>query len=417
MIQEFEKYIKNIQKISSEERKNRSKSLEIFNNEGFPNKKLEDWKFTDIKKIILDNFTELKPNENSTSDVKINFIKDFDHNYIVVINGDLRSQNLKYENQNNFTIESFNNEKKQNENLNNSLLHLNNALSRGGYFLKVNSNYKFNKPLIIYNYFTKNMKDKIISNKNFIYLKDNSSLELFDLNFDTSTNSFFQNSLTNIVLKENSCLKNYQIQMNLSKNLNYKYHLVNLATNSNYEKYIFNSGLKLSKLDEEINITGEKVSCAIQSSLFMNKDCHQEIKTKVNHLKPDSKSFQKIKSVLNNNSKTAYQGKIFVKDIAQKTDAYQLSKALILSDDAEFNAKPELEIYADDVKCSHGSTSGNIDDESIYYLMTRGLSKKDAILLLTEAFLFEVTNSIDNQETKKFVERHLKNQIYEYKIH
>ena len=75
MIQEFEKYIKNIQKISSEERKNRSKSLEIFNNEGFPNKKLEDWKFTDIKKIILDNFTELKPNENSTSDVKINFIK------------------------------------------------------------------------------------------------------------------------------------------------------------------------------------------------------------------------------------------------------------------------------------------------------------------------------------------------------
>ena len=196
--------------------------------------------------------------------------------------------------------------------------------------------------------------------------------------------------------------------MNLSKNLNYKYHLVNLATNSNYEKYIFNSGLKLSKLDEEINITGEKVSCAIQSSLFINKDCHQEIKTKVNHLKPDSKSFQKIKSVLNNNSKTAYQGKIFVKDIAQKTDAYQLSKALILSDDAEFNAKPELEIYADDVKCSHGSTSGNIDDESIYYLMTRGLSKKDAILLLTEAFLFEVTNSIDNQETKKFVERHLK---------
>ena len=84
----------------------------------------------------------------------------------------------------------------------------------------------------------------------------------------------------------------------------------------------------------------------------------------------------KNKKVLNHDSKGVYQGKIFVKDIAQKTNAYQLSKALILNNYAEFNAKPELEIYADDVKCSHGSSSGSIDDEAIHYLMTRGIDSK-----------------------------------------
>ena len=129
-------------------------------------------------------------------------------------------------------------------------------------------------------------------------------------------------------------------------------------------------------------------------------------------MKPNCKSYQKIKNVLNENSKGAYQGKIFVKDVAQKTDAYQLSKALLLSETSEFNAKPELEIYADDVKCSHGSTSGSINEDSIYYLMTRGIDKKSAVKLLTKAFLFEVVSSISHVDIKKFVEKNLDRQIY-----
>ena len=118
----------------------------------------------------------------------------------------------------------------------------------------------------------------------------------------------------------------------------------------------------------------------------MDKEEHQEIKTKINHLAPNCKVFQKIKNVLENNSVGVYQGKIFVKDIAQKTDAYQLSKALILNDMAEFNAKPELEIYADDVKCSHGSSSGSIDEDAIRYLMTRGIERSKAKKLLINGF-------------------------------
>ena len=135
----------------------------------------------------------------------------------------------------------------------------------------------------------------------------------------------------------------------------------------------------------------------------MSKEEHQEIKTQINHLAPNCKSYQKIKNVLENDSKGVYQGKIFVKDIAQKTDAYQLSKALILNDQAEFNAKPELEIYADDVKCSHGSASGSLNEASIFYLMSRGLSYQQSRELLINGFLLDVVEKITDSEIKNLI--------------
>ena len=119
----------------------------------------------------------------------------------------------------------------------------------------------------------------------------------------------------------------------------------------------------------------------------------------------------KIKSVLDSSAKGVYQGKIFVKDIAQKTNAYQLSKALLLNENSEFDSKPELEIYADDVKCSHGSTSGSLDENSIHYLMTRGLTKKEATKLLINGFLNDIISEIKSETMRKFVENKLDFQI------
>ena len=117
---------------------------------------------------------------------------------------------------------------------------------------------------------------------------------------------------------------------------------------------------------------------------------------------------------MNSQSKGIFQGKIYVKDVAQKTDAYQLSKALLLEDDAEFYSKPELEIYADDVKCSHGSTSSSIDENSLHYLMTRGLIRKDSSKLLIRGFLNEVVEFIKSSSIKKFVESKLEEQLNGY---
>ena len=194
----------------------------------------------------------------------------------------------------------------------------------------------------------------------------------------------------------------------------YKYIKVTLEEGSKYENYNLSSGLKFNKVDIEADLNKENGVCIIYSALDLINDDHQEIKTRINHNTAHCKSNQKIKYVLNQNSKGVYQGKIFVKKLAQKTDAYQLSKALILNDKAEFDAKPELEIYADDVKCSHGSTSGSIDDDSIHYLMTRGIAKEEAVKLLINGFLNETLESIDNSVIKNFLEEVLENQINEY---
>ena len=121
----------------------------------------------------------------------------------------------------------------------------------------------------------------------------------------------------------------------------------------------------------------------------------------------NTKSYQLIKSVIDDSSKSVYQGKIYVDSKAQKTDGYQLSKAVLLNEQAEFNAKPELEIYADDVKCSHGSASGSLDENSIFYLMSRGLDQKTAKELLINGFLLDVVEKITDEEIKKL----LKNMI------
>ena len=184
-----------------------------------------------------------------------------------------------------------------------------------------------------------------------------------------------------------------------------------LSSNSDYLNLIFSSGLKFNKLDIECDLIEKKSTCNILSALFLNKKEHQEIKTRINHLAENCKSYQRVKKVLGLESKGVYQGKIYVKDVAQKTDAYQLSKAILLDDTAEFNSKPELEIYADDVKCSHGSTSGSLDEDSLHYLMTRGLNREEAIRLLIKGFLNDVIEFIKSDSIKNFVQTKLENTI------
>ena len=411
MIENFS--ITNLNNISLKEKDFRERSLKIFHDKGFPNKKIEDWKFTDLNKIINENFEKLELVDVQQTPYKSKkLVNDFEHNSIELLNGILKSNNFKYEETSKINISEYKEDSFKEVIAKNSLINLNNALSEGGFSLEVSSGYQFNKPLIVYNYFDENLKNKIVNNKNRIVLKDNSNLSLVEIYSNSSENKFVHNNHTSIFIGKNSALNNYTVQGSKCNGFYYKYVKVSQSERSKYADCIFSSGVKFNRIEQDIDINGEGAECNIQSALFLDLDCHQEIKTLINHLKPNCKSYQKIKNVLNENCKSAYQGKIFVKDIAQKTDAYQLSKALLLEDSSEFNAKPELEIYADDVKCSHGSTSGSMNEDSIYYLMTRGITRKDAKDLLTKAFLFEIADSISNSGIKKFIEKNLDRQIY-----
>ncbi len=415
MIENFKINFKEIDKIkttSQEEKDFRIKNLNLFNKLGFPNKKNEDWKFSDLREIINKNFKKLDIKNIRTNNKKINLIKDFEHNYLVVVNGDLTESNFEFEDKNKIKIKNFYNNNFFDQNKKNPLIHLNHALSNKGYSLSVEDNYKFKKVLVIYNIFTKDLNENILNSRNKIELGNNAELHTIDLVVNQSKYKFMNNVYENIILRNNAVYKNICIQNEKSEGYFHKFSENTLASKSKYSSFIFPSGLKFNKLDLEFNLEGENSECNIQAATFLDKNDHQEIKTRVNHLVPNCKSYQRIKNVLNSEGRGVYQGKIYVKDIAQKTNAYQLSKAMLLSDKSEFDSKPELEIYADDVKCSHGSTSGSIDENSIYYLMTRGLNRKESVKLLVNGFLNEVIEVIKSNTMRKFVQRKLEKQIY-----
>ena len=331
-----------------------------------------------------------------------------------MVNGKLENSEFKFEDKNKIKIKSYNDSNFSINNEENSLINLNNALSNNGLFLEVADNYRFEKAIIIYNVFTDDLKDNLLNNKNKIILGKNSELHIVEYNINQSKNKFIYNTTENVILNENASLKTINLQANQNEGFFYKFSKGKMKSNSNYSSFIFSSGPKFNKIDAEFDLEGENCDCNIKSALFINKDKHQEIKTKINHLVPNCKSYQKIKSVVDAEGKGVYQGKIYVKDIAQKTNAYQLSKALLLSENSEFNSKPELEIYADDVKCSHGSTSGSVDENSIHYLMTRGLSTKQAVQLLVNGFLNEIIGDIKSNSVRKFIENKIEIQIHGY---
>ena len=410
MDQLFNIDLKKIPVSSDQEALERKKNFELFLETGLPNKKDENWKFSDLNYIISKNFKQISISDDFKFDKKIEFINDFDHNHITLINGVYKSCDIRFEEKEKVKIESFKSFDNFTNEKGNNLYNLNKALSSGGFSLEVQKDYKCKKPIIIYNYFTSDLDNKIINNSNQIKLSKNSELTLIEYNLSEKS-KFFKNTFENINIEQGSLLKSITIQKNKSNGYFYKNISGIQDYNSSYQSFILSSGLKFNKIEINMNLEKENSTCYILSGLSLGKDEHQEIKTRINHLAPNCKSYQKIKNVLENDSNGVYQGKIFVKDIAQKTDAYQLSKALILDDQAEFNAKPELEIYADDVKCSHGSTSGSIDEDAIHYLMTRGIKLPIAKKLLINGFLNEIFENIQEEKLKTFLEKSIMEQV------
>ena len=400
---DFDKIVKS-QKISENEVEIKKVFLKKFIESGFPNKKQEDWKFLDLSQIIKKNISELSFFNDYSSQNKIDpsiFVDDLEHNKIIFINGKLEKTDFIYEDKNKIEIKDQI-EKKIKFEYENSLIDLNNALTNKVFKILVKKNYSLKKPLIIYHSTDKNIKSKNINLRLNFELEENSCLRLIDF-FNDSADKSFVNVLYNFDLKKDSILKNYKIDKFKNNNLRYFFNNIEQDNNSVSETFILSAGSDYFKNEINCNLNGEYSSAFINGVFSLKEKQQHEIRTTINHLVENTKSYQLIKSVLGKNSKSAYQGRIFVNSKAQKTDCYQLSKAILLDETSEFNAKPELEIYADDVKCSHGSASGSLDENSIFYLMSRGLNYHQSKELLINGFLLDVIEKITDSEIKKLV--------------
>ena len=380
------------------------KNFENFIEKGFPNRREENWKFSDINQIISKNIKNLSFYNDLSKPNKIDqsiFIDGLEHNKLVFVNGRIEKIEFDYEEKN--KIEILDDlVLEESNNTNNSLLFLNNAFVSKYFKLIVKKNYSLQKPLVIYNITNKDLVSKNINLKVDILLEENSSLKLIEFSSDKSNTNFI-NINYNFDVQKNSILKNYKIDNNSNSNLKYFFNNINQNTNSVSEIFLLSSGSEFIKNEINCNLNGKYASAFVNGVFILNETKHHEIKTNINHAVEDTKSYQLIKGVLEDTSKAVYQGKIFVDSKAQKTDGYQLSKAILLNENTEFNAKPELEIYADDVKCSHGSASGSLNEDSIFYLMSRGLNYQEAKKLLINGFLLDVVEKITDSEIKNLI--------------
>jgi len=400
---DFEKKLKDFS-YSDQEIKFKETNFKEFLKQGFPNRKLENWKFSDLNQIIKSNIGELTfyndyKKENQID--KIELIRELEHNKIIIVDGKIEKIDFKFEDKDKIEVLVEQGEETIKKNIN-SLINLNNAFSNKFCKIIIKKNYNLKKPLVIYHSTNKNTQSKNTNSRIDFKLEENASLRIIDIFKDNSEKNFL-NIYYNFELDKSSILKNYKIDKKINNNVKYSYNNVKQEANSISETFILSSGSKFFKNEINCDLLGQHSSAFVNGIFDLDDENHHEIKSNINHLVENTKSYQLVKSVLEKKSKAVYQGKIFVSSEAQKTDGYQLSNAILLSENSEFNAKPELEIYADDVKCSHGSSSGSLDENSIFYLMSRGLNYKEAKKLLINGFLLDVIEKITDEEIKNLI--------------
>ena len=400
---DFKKILKN-SSFSKKDIEIKENYLNKFLKHGIPNRRLESWKFSDLSQIIKKNIGELSFYNDYSSPNKVDssiYIDGLEHNKIVFINGRIEIIDFKHEDKDKVKI--LDEIELNDDFINiNSLVNLNNALTNKFFKIVIKKNYSLKRPLIIYHATNKKIKSKNINLRLDFLLEENSCLKLVDIFNDVSEQNFI-NVFYNFDLNKDSILKNYKIDKLENNNIKYSYNNIEQDTNSVSETFILSAGSNFIKNEINCNLNGKYSSAFVNGIFSLVDKNHHEIRTKINHLIDNTKSYQLIKSVSENDSRAVYQGKIFVSSEAQKTDGYQLSKAILLGETTEFNAKPELEIYADDVKCSHGSTSGSLDENSIFYLMSRGLKYEEAKGLLINGFLLDVVEKITDLEIKSLI--------------
>ena len=400
---DFDKLVKT-SKFSNEEIQFKKNFLNNFIKKGFPNRKQEDWKFLDISQIIKKNISNLSYFNDYSQSNKIDpsiFVDGLEHNKIIFINGRIEKIDFNFEDQNKIEIIDEN-KKDISFDYENSLIDLNSAFTDKVFKILIKKNYSLKKPLIIYHSINDEIKSTNINLRLDFELGENSCLKLIDYFANTTAKNFI-NIFYNFNLEKDSILKNYKIDKFINNNLKYSFNNIEQDNNSVSETFILSAGSDYFKNEINCNLNGEYSSAFINGIFSLKENQQHEIRTTINHLVENTKSYQLIKSVLGKNTKSAYQGRIFVNSKAQKTDGYQLSKAILLDETSEFNAKPELEIYADDVKCSHGSASGSLDENSIFYLMSRGLNYQQSKELLINGFLMDVVEKITDVEIKNLI--------------
>jgi len=394
---------------------NRSQALKNALSYGFPTPKQEHWKYS--SPIFLNKYNFIDNTSNILNEENIDFSKylnnDIDSYNLIVLNGTIltNKSNLPQ------NIELLNLEKSlKNSNqlinyfdiiLNNRktvFSEINTALFRDGIYLRIPKNTNLDKPLAIYYFNEGNNSDAIINLRRNIICEKN--VEVTILEYFINLGNYFTliNSVGEIFVDENSIVNHLKLQNYQNTSLIDNFNAVQKRY-SNFTNFTFTDEGKYVRNDLNAILDDENCETHLLGVYIGDNDNLIDNHTFVDHAKPNSFSNENYRGILFDKSTGVFNGKILVRKDAQKTNAYQSNKNILCSKDATINSKPELEIYADDVKCSHGATSGALDKNLIFYLQSRGIERIKAESLLMNSFLSEVVSELKNQEIKKYLQK------------
>lgn len=392
----------------------RKEAFELFSNAGIPGRKNEEYKYTDVKKIFSRKFTAV---HNEAYQLSIDLQKLFIEKYsvkLVFINGWLhKDSTLSAKLPKGVVVGNLATDgllkhaellKKYWSNSGDSLALLNAALWTDGAFIFIPENIQLEVPVEII-YLSTGEQEILSSPRHLIIAEKYSSVSVIENNISHNLQTpVIVNSHADVFSGENSRIQFYRLQ-NDCKNVSQVTSMnVLQEKNSHFDTNTITLGSEWTRNNLEIALNGKNCESHLNGLFAADGNDHIDNHTAVHHNKPNCQSNQLYKGILDGKSTGIFNGKIFVERDAQKTNAYQSSKNILLSDDATINTKPQLKIYADDVKCSHGSTTGQLNEEAMFYLRSRGLGMDSARRLLLSAFANDVLNTIRIKSLKHYLE-------------
>ena len=392
--------IENIKSFSDKENLSAEKNglLQSFLAKGFPTIKQEDWKYTSLKKIVADNFS-VEGNGVAISEGNIKKYSLGLRHKIIFCGGNLISKPSI----DGVSISDFSEFKTLN---NDSISGLNSSLAKKGFTIKVAKNTVVENPIEIL-FFTSTKQDNFVQYRNNIVVEENAQIKFVERIQNLSDAKCFVNHFTQINIGKNANVEYNKIQDNtenaiLIDNMNiYQQQDSNAIVNT----LIFGGTFTRNNLNFEQN--GSNCNSNMNGISILDNNQFADNHTFVDHKQPHCRSNEMYKGIYLGNAKGVFNGKIMVRPDAQKIDAFQSNNNLLLSNNATIDSKPQLEIYADDVKCSHGCTIGQLDDDALFYMRSRGIAKREARAVLTYAFASEAVNNFTISEVKQLAQKRI----------
>ena len=400
--------------VNSDVHEIRSEALQNFEKVGFPSRKLEAWKYTSLNSVLKQDYSLFpsKVEAIELADVKKYFIHEIDAYKIVFINGKYSSflsqtthehydvclmssalTNPKYK----AVIDKYFNKIAKQDNLTS----LNTAFATEGAYINIPKNTDVKKPIQILNFTTGSQEATMLQPRNLIVVGENAQVQIIERHQSLTANPVLSNVVTEVFADKAANVDYYKIQNDETTASLVDNTYIEQQSNSVVSVHTFSFGGNITRNNLNFYQKGEHIDSILKGITIVEGKQHVDHHTLVHHIEPNCESHQDYKGIFNERSTGVFNGKVIVEKEAQKTNAYQQNNNVLISDKATINAKPQLEIFADDVKCSHGCTIGQLDEDALFYMQQRGIPKKEGKALLMYAFANTVLESVKIPEVKQ----------------